>query len=69
MNYLQPENRNQMEMSSMDMLVSSDSEVRVVDAFVEALDMKQLGFREELVEEGRPPFHPETFLKLYLYGT
>ena len=53
----------------MDMLVSSDSEVRVVDAFVEALDMKQLGFREELVEEGRPPFHPETFLKLYLYGT
>ncbi|MEK9144411.1 MAG: IS1182 family transposase [Elusimicrobiota bacterium] len=68
MNYIQPQNREQIEMMSMEMLIAPNNEVRVLDAFVEALNMKQLGFCEALADEGRPPFHPATMLKLYLYG-
>lgn len=68
MEYIQPENRQQIEMISMEMLIASDNEVRVIDAFVEVLGMKQLGISAPLATEGRPPFHPKTFLKLYLYG-
>src|SRR5215475_999376 len=43
--------------------------VRVVDAFVDALDLKQLSF-EGMVPEvtGRPSYHPSALLKLYIYG-
>ena len=50
------------------MLITPDNEVRVIDAFVEVLDMQKLGFRKTIAHEGRPPFHPKTMLKLYLYG-
>jgi len=68
MEYIPPQNRKQIEMSSLEMFIASDNEVRVTDAFVELLDIKQLGFQSTLASEGRPPFHPKTFLKLYLYG-
>ncbi len=68
MEYIQPENRQQIEMMSMDMFISADNEVRVIDGFVEAIDMEKLGFKQILASEGRPPFHPKTLLKLYLYG-
>jgi transposase len=43
--------------------------VRVVDAFVDALDLKQLSF-DGIVPEvtGRPSYHPSALLKLYIYG-
>ncbi|MBI4645491.1 MAG: hypothetical protein HY738_02580 [Bacteroidia bacterium] len=68
MEYIQPENRQQVEMMSMDMFIAPDNEVRVIDGFVQALDMEKLGFKTLLADEGCPPFHPKTFLKLYLYG-
>lgn len=69
MDFLQPHNRNQVSMSSMDSMIAGDNEVRVIDAFVDALDMKQLGFSHTIYKsEGRPPFHCSVFLKLYLYG-
>lgn len=55
-------------MMSMEMLIAPDNEVRVIDAFVEAIDTKKLGFANTLAAEGHPPFHPKIFLKLYLYG-
>lgn len=50
------------------MLITPDNEVRIIDAFVEALDPARLGFKKALATEGHPPFHPKIFLKLYLYG-
>src|ERR1700732_1843874 len=42
---------------------------RVIDAFVERLDMQELGFvRAEAAETGRPGYDPRDLLKLYLYG-
>ena len=43
--------------------------MRVIDAFVDSLDLKALGFaRIEVKATGRPPYHPGDLLKLYLYG-
>jgi transposase len=49
--------------------VAEDNPVRAVDAFVEGLDLGQLGFgRVEPLEKGRPCYHPATLLKIYIFG-
>ena len=49
--------------------VHEDSPVRVVDAFVEALDLSALGFEAaNRAAGGRPAYHPATLLKIYIYG-
>lgn len=69
MQHIQGENRNQMFMFSLESAISVNSFVRVVDAFVEAIDLKSFGFAHvECQEEGRPAYHPSILLKLYLYG-
>jgi len=56
-------------MFSLESAIAADSFVRVLDAFVEAIDLKSFGFAHvECSEEGRPPYHPAVLLKLYLYG-
>lgn len=43
--------------------------VRVIDLYVEGLDLAALGFKKSVpLGEGRPPYAPEDLLKLYLYG-
>lgn len=69
MQHKQGENRDQMFMFSLESAISADSFVRVVDAFVDAIDLKSFGFAHvECQEEGRPAYHPSILLKLYLYG-
>ncbi len=54
---------------SLDELVPADHTVRVIDAFVESLDLSALQFSKvEAEATGRPPYHPGDLLKLYLYG-
>ena len=49
--------------------VSEENPVRVVEAFVAALDLAELGFEGAVPERtGRPSYHPTTLLKLYVYG-
>lgn len=49
--------------------IGEDNPVRVVDAFVEALDLIDLGFaRCAAAATGRPGYHPSVLLKLYIYG-
>lgn len=56
-------------MFNLESAIAEDSFVRVVDAFVDAIDLKSFGFSHvECQEEGRPPYHPSVLLKLYLYG-
>lgn len=53
----------------LDELIAPDAQVRVVDAFVDSLDLRQLGFRKAVpAAEGRPPYNPGDLLKLYVYG-
>lgn len=54
---------------ALDELVACDHAVRVIDAFVETLDLRALGFaRVEAEAIGRPPYAPGDLLKLYVYG-
>lgn len=49
--------------------VADDNPVRVVEVFVEQLDLGSLGFkRVDAAVTGRPGYHPSVLLKLYIYG-
>jgi transposase len=53
----------------LDEVVGRDDPVRVIDAFVDTLDLAELGFSKVAAEElGRPPYAPGDLLKLYIYG-
>jgi transposase len=53
----------------LDEYVSDDNPVRVIDVFVEELDMRALGFERIIPQAtGRPSYHPATLLKIYIYG-
>ncbi len=53
----------------LDDWIDSENPVRAIDAFVDALDLAELGFDGvEPAATGRPGYHPATLLKLYIYG-
>lgn len=53
----------------LDDWIDEENSVRVIDAFVDALDLAGLGFDGvEPAATGRPNFHPSVLLKLYVYG-
>ena len=52
----------------LDDYVEEDSPVRVIDVFIDDLDISGLGFKAEPARTGRPGYHPKTMLKLYVYG-
>lgn len=71
MAYIQGEDRNQITLfpEAVDDYITSDNPVRVIEAFVNSLDMQELGFkRAEPGDMGRPSYDPRDLLKLYLYG-
>jgi len=53
----------------LDDWVDESNPVRVIDAFVEMLDLRDLGFTSvDPANTGRPAYHPSIHLKLYIYG-
>ena len=53
----------------LDDWIDENNPVRVVDIFVDELDIGDLGFRRNIPEAtGRPGYHPSVLLKLYIYG-
>ncbi len=53
----------------LDDYVCEENPVRVVDVFVDALDLVKLGFeRTASAKTGRPGYHPSVLLKLFIYG-
>ena len=53
----------------IDDYITEENPVRFMDAFVDSLDMRKLGFKHaELSQTGRPPYDPSDLLKLYIYG-
>jgi transposase len=54
---------------SLEDWIGEDNPVRVIDVFVDELDLAGLGFNGvEPEETGRPSYHPPVLLKLYIYG-
>jgi len=53
----------------LDDFVAEENQVRVIEAFVDELDLQGLGFEGVAPEAtGRPAYHPATMLKIYVYG-
>jgi transposase len=69
MQHVKGEERNQLQIFCLEQMVASDSFVRVIDFFVDSIDLASFGFKHvTFKEEGRPPYHPGVLLKLYFYG-
>src|SRR6266478_6060759 len=55
--------------SSLEDYVSEENPVRVIEVFIDELDLAALGFTGITpAATGRPAYHPSTLLKIYLYG-
>ncbi len=68
--FIEGENRGQSTLfpERFDDYVGEDSPVRVIDLFIDGLNISGLGFKTEASEVGRPGYHPRTMLKIYVYG-
>lgn len=61
--------RNQMSFGSLDDQIAPDNPVRILDAFVDMLDLGTFGFQHiQPKQKGSPSYHPAILLKLYFYG-
>jgi transposase len=67
--YEEGKDRNQVQIVNLEDLISEDNPVRVIDAFVNNIDMAKLGFQyAETKDTGRKPMNPADMSKLYIYG-
>jgi transposase len=69
--YIEGQDRTQSVLfpERLDDWIDGENPVRVVDVFVDELDLVRLGFeRAQPAQTGRPAYHPSTLLKLYIYG-
>jgi transposase len=68
--FIEGEDRRQATLfpERLDDYIAEDSAVRVIDVFIDDLDLSGLGFKTEPSDTGRPAYHPATLLKLYVYG-
>jgi transposase len=68
--FIEGENRHQSTLfpERVDDYVEEDSGVRVVDVFIDRLDISGLGFKADHADTGRPGYHPRTLLKIYVFG-
>lgn len=69
--FVEGEDRSQSTLlpERLDDYVTEDNPVRVVDEFVDNLDLATLGFDRAIAQAtGRPGYHPATLLKIYIYG-
>jgi transposase len=69
--FIESEDRRQATLlpDSLADYVTDDNPVRVIDVFIDELDLAAVGFAGVAPEAtGRPAYHPATLLKIYLYG-
>ena len=68
--FIEGEDRNQGTLfpERLDDYVAEDNPVRVIDVFIDDLDVSGLGLKAEPAATGRPGYHPKMMLKLYVYG-
>ena len=68
--FIEGENRHQSTLfpEALDDYVAEDNPARVIDVFIDKLDISGLGFKAEPSHTGRPGYDPRLMLKLYVYG-
>jgi len=67
--FIQGQDRRTLFPESLEEYIDEDNTVRVIDAYVDELDLYAMGFeRVQPKATGRPGYHPSILLKLYIYG-
>ena len=66
--FIEGENRKQATLLTerLDDYIAENSHVRVVDVFIDEIDLRSLGFKIDPEDTGRPGYHPATLLKIYI---
>ena len=69
MEYQQGQDREQLSLyaTCLDDMIPGENSVRLIDQFVNLLDLSKMGF-QTIATQGRPPYHPADLLKLFIYG-
>lgn len=70
MQFIKGKDRTQLVLysGSLDQIIEQDNEVRLIDAFVESINIADFDFKIKTTFEGRPAYHPKDLLKLFVYG-
>ncbi len=68
MKFITGRDRNQTEFFCLEQAISQDNEVRLIDLFVNSINMSDHGFAMDFIDNGRPAYHPTDLLKLFIYG-
>jgi transposase len=68
MKFITGKDRNQTEFFCLEQAIGQENEVRLIDLFVNSLNISDFGFKLDFIENGRPAYHPTDLLKLYIYG-
>jgi len=70
MKYIKGNDRGQIALipTSLEEVIAENNEVRIIDLFVNSLNLQEMNFRLDFGENGRPAYHPSDLLKLFLYG-
>jgi transposase len=70
MKYIIGQDRTQIPLfaSSLDQVIDQDNDVRLIDMFVDTLNLAEFGFKVHFSENGRPAYLPSDLLKLFIYG-
>lgn len=70
MKFIQGSDRDQTHLFpiSLEASIEEDNDVRLIDLFVDSLELSSFGFKMDFTENGRPSYHPSDLLKLYIYG-
>lgn len=70
MKYIKGCDRNQTSLipRTLEESIHRNNDVRLIDLYIDSLDLNELGFKTEFVEIGRPGYHPSDLLKLFIYG-
>ena len=68
--FIQGEARHQTTLfpEALDDYITAENPIRVIDAFVDSIDLSGLGFKTIAADTGRPAYHPSMMLKLFIYG-
>lgn len=70
MKFIQGTDRAQLALfpTCLDNTLEFDNETRLIDLFVNSIDLKSFGFEMDFVDNGRPAYHPGDLLRLFIYG-
>ena len=70
MKFIQGTDRHQLTLfpTCLEDSVDAEAEVRLIDLFVDSLDITSYGFKMDFIDNGRPAYHPGDLLKLFIYG-